>query len=146
MSKLRDLDRAEREMALRAFSARLCRLRTEAGYSQEQLTTRCGLHHGELSKVEGGTREPGLIKILVLADGLDISPGRLLDGLPLVTHTAARAHAVAIIREQPGITTAELAGRLEVTQGYVYRLLPRALEEGHVTRETAIWRSGTQNS
>jgi DNA-binding XRE family transcriptional regulator len=64
-----------------AFGQRLRELRTELGLSQDQLAHRTGVHPTAVGRMERGSREPRLTTILCFARGLDVQPGRLLDGL-----------------------------------------------------------------
>jgi transcriptional regulator with XRE-family HTH domain len=60
---------------------RLRELRTERGTSQESLAHHTGIHETAIGRMERGAREPRATMILRLAQGLQISPGALLDGL-----------------------------------------------------------------
>ncbi|HEY3758450.1 MAG TPA: helix-turn-helix transcriptional regulator [Solirubrobacteraceae bacterium] len=64
-----------------AFGERLRELRAERGVSQDQLASRTGIHPTAIGRFERGDREPRLRSILRLAQGLDVPPGALLDGL-----------------------------------------------------------------
>lgn len=64
-----------------AFGARVRKLRTGLGLSQEALAERAELHWTYISGVERGVRNPGLNIIARLAKGLDVSPAELLAGL-----------------------------------------------------------------
>jgi transcriptional regulator with XRE-family HTH domain len=63
------------------FGRRVRQLREEQGLSQEALADRCGVHWTFLGQVERGQRSIRLDNILRIAAGLDVRPGRLLDGL-----------------------------------------------------------------
>ncbi len=55
--------------------------------------------------------------------------------LAAIPGRAKRAQqAVAKIREQPGITTAELADAMGISTNYLYRVLPRLEREHQVTK------------
>lgn len=69
------------------FGRRLRRLREEQGLSQEALADRCGVHWTFLGQVERGQRSIRLDNILRIAHGLSITPGTLLDDLPLPPST-----------------------------------------------------------
>jgi transcriptional regulator with XRE-family HTH domain len=62
--------------------------RGEHGWSQDDLSRRCGLHTTAISKVERGARSPRLETIATLARALactrkgEIPAGRLLEGIP----------------------------------------------------------------
>lgn len=63
------------------FAANLRRHRKAAGFSQEQLAGRTGLHPTEISRLERAVREPRLGTIVRLARGLDVSAGSLVAGI-----------------------------------------------------------------
>lgn len=65
------------------FGRRVRALREERSMSQEALAARCGLHWTFVGQVERGQRSIRLDNILKVADGLDVAPGALLDGLPI---------------------------------------------------------------
>lgn len=49
------------------------RLRREAGLTQEQLAERCGLSQQYLSKLEQGKRNPTVVTLYEIAQGLGVS-------------------------------------------------------------------------
>ena len=49
------------------------RLRKEAGLTQEQLAERCGLSQQYLSKLESGNRNPTVVTLYEIAQGLGVS-------------------------------------------------------------------------
>ena len=49
------------------------RLRKEAGLTQEQLAERCGLSQQYLSKLEQGRRNPTVVTLYEIAQGLGVS-------------------------------------------------------------------------
>lgn len=61
------------------FGKRILQLRYDAGWSQEELADRTGLHRTYISGVERGVRNPTLIVIGKLARAFSISPSELLD-------------------------------------------------------------------
>lgn len=63
------------------FAARLRRERACAGLSQDALAAKCHMHRTEISLIERGKRSPVLETIVLLARGLELSPGELLDGI-----------------------------------------------------------------
>jgi transcriptional regulator with XRE-family HTH domain len=65
--------------AARAFGERVRRLRVAAALSEDELARRCGLV--TISKIETGRREPRLSQILMLCDGLGVSPDTLMRDL-----------------------------------------------------------------
>lgn len=68
------------EIATR-FGENLAYRRHEAGLSQEELGFRASLHRTEIGMLERGIRLPRIDTLLKLAGGLEIPPGKLLDGL-----------------------------------------------------------------
>lgn len=55
--------------------------RTELGLSQMALAERIGLHFTFVSSVERGERNLSLSSLLRLAEGLQVNPAALVDGL-----------------------------------------------------------------
>ena len=65
-----------------AFGARVRSHREVLGVSQEELAERTGFHRTYISSMERGQRNPALINLLRLADGLSISACDLVSQLP----------------------------------------------------------------
>lgn len=63
------------------FGQRVRSKRVELGWSQMELADRIGLHFTFVSSVERGERNVSLHSLLKLADGLDLNPAVLVDGL-----------------------------------------------------------------
>ena len=74
---------SERMMLTRAFGEKLRHLRVAAGLSRAQLASKCRISPSTVSKTELGHSEPRLSLILILCDGLDLRPERLLGELPI---------------------------------------------------------------
>ena len=70
----------EEERLLREFGARVRRLREAAGFSQEDLAERAGIHMTYLSGIERGKRNLALINIHRLAHGLGVPVAHLFAG------------------------------------------------------------------
>lgn len=62
-----------------AFGHRVRTLRVVAGFSQEQLAGRAGLHRTYVSSLERGFRNVSLDNILRLAEALEVSPAALFE-------------------------------------------------------------------
>lgn len=62
-----------------AFGRRVRALRLAAGFSQEALADRAGLHRTYVSSLERGLRNVGLDNILRLAEALQVSPATLFE-------------------------------------------------------------------
>ncbi len=60
------------------FAANLRSRRLAAGYTQEDLSGRSGLHSAEISRLERGARDPRLSTIVRLARALDIAASELV--------------------------------------------------------------------
>jgi transcriptional regulator with XRE-family HTH domain len=65
------------------FGERVRALRHERGWSQERLAEVTGLHWTYVGQVERGRRNVTLHNILRIAEGLEIDPGELVQGLQL---------------------------------------------------------------
>ncbi len=61
-----------------SFGKRLRQLRARRGLSQEELANRANLHRTYVSDCERGERNPSLVSIRALAQGLEVHPGELL--------------------------------------------------------------------
>lgn len=61
-----------RAQVLSAFGDNLKSLRLKKGFTLRQFEIKSGIDAGNLVKYERGTREPGLIVILIMARALDI--------------------------------------------------------------------------
>jgi transcriptional regulator with XRE-family HTH domain len=75
---------AERDQILYEFGQKLAAQRKArpVRISQEALGRRAGLHRSEISFLERGKREPGLLTLLSLAGPLGVTPAKLLEDLP----------------------------------------------------------------
>jgi transcriptional regulator with XRE-family HTH domain len=52
--------------------------RERLGLTQEQVAERSGVHATEVSRIEGGKRDPQVSTLLRLAKAVEVPPGRLL--------------------------------------------------------------------
>jgi transcriptional regulator with XRE-family HTH domain len=64
---------------IQAFGEHLRKLRNAKKLSQEDLADKCGTTLSQIGRFERGERSPTLSTILILAQGLDIEPKKLLD-------------------------------------------------------------------
>ena len=64
----------------RQLARNLKRLRTEKGWSQEELADQAGLHRTYVSGVERGVRNPTIVIVAALAKALGVAPAELLAG------------------------------------------------------------------
>jgi transcriptional regulator with XRE-family HTH domain len=72
---------AERAELLEQFAASLRELRKSNYASQEALADAATLHRTQIGSLEQGKREPGLLTLLILANTLDVSLDRLVEGV-----------------------------------------------------------------
>ena len=72
--------------ATREFGRRVAARRAELGLTQEKAAERVDLHWTYVGQVERGRRNVTLHNILKIADGLGMTPGELVDGLPVPAH------------------------------------------------------------
>ncbi|HZE33433.1 MAG TPA: helix-turn-helix transcriptional regulator [Actinoallomurus sp.] len=94
------------------------KLREGAGLSQKELAAALGMSQSLISRLEKGGQEPGLSKLVVIAEFFGLSVARLLDG---DTSDAIRLPEVTVMRsvvcEDHGIVgagmTAETARRIQ---------------------------------
>lgn len=75
--------RPPQSAATAEFGVRVRTRREELELSQEAAAVVIGIHWTELGKIERGQRGPRLENILRIAQGLQTTPGALLDGLPV---------------------------------------------------------------
>jgi hypothetical protein len=47
--------------------------------------------------------------------------------------------ALELVRQQPGITIPEIAESLKIEPNYLYRVMPKLVDDGQVTREGQGW-------
>jgi Winged helix-turn-helix DNA-binding len=47
--------------------------------------------------------------------------------------------ALALVREKPGITIPQIAEALKIEPNYLYRVMPKLVEDGQVSREGQGW-------
>lgn len=66
------------EKILNKFGERLKCLRQAKGLTQEQFALKCGLHKNYIGMIERGERNPALINIEIIANGLEISISELM--------------------------------------------------------------------
>ena len=53
--------------------------RKRLGLTQEQVAERSGVHSTEISRIEGGKRDPQVSTLRKLAKAVELPPGRLLE-------------------------------------------------------------------
>ena len=68
------------ESMLKAMAEQIRERRSEAGLTQEKLAWAAGVSKSYLCEIEAGTKAPSLFVLRALAERLDVTPGRLLDG------------------------------------------------------------------
>lgn len=64
---------------LASFAENLRRLRKQADLSQEELGSRAGIQMADISRYEGGHRDPRITTVARLAEALDVSITELLE-------------------------------------------------------------------
>ncbi|MFT3663320.1 MAG: helix-turn-helix transcriptional regulator [Gordonia sp. (in: high G+C Gram-positive bacteria)] len=72
------------------FGERVRNRRNALDWSQEYAADQIGIHFTHLGMVERGQRSSRLENILKIAEGLQTTPGALLDGLPSETPDSDR--------------------------------------------------------
>jgi ribosome-binding protein aMBF1 (putative translation factor) len=72
---------AERMELVRAFASRLAEHRLAAGLSPSELAGRCRIAPDMITRIERGRVEPRLTVMLILCEGLGLTPSQLLSGL-----------------------------------------------------------------
>lgn len=64
---------------LKKFAAQLTKLRKKKGLSQRELSSRCDVDYGKISKLENNKANLTLTTLIELAEGLEVHPRELLD-------------------------------------------------------------------
>lgn len=64
---------------LKKFGAQLKKLRKKKGLSVRELSTRCDVDYGKISKLENNKANLTLTTLIELAEGLEVHPKMLLD-------------------------------------------------------------------
>jgi len=67
------------KIRLQKIGANLLKLRTEKGYTQEELSYECDVDRAKISKIESGHANLLVTTLLDLAEGLKVTPQELLD-------------------------------------------------------------------
>jgi len=65
------------------LGARIQKLRTERGLSQEELADQSGLHRTYISHIERGSRNITVVGLCKVAKGLRLMPSELIGGIRL---------------------------------------------------------------
>jgi len=73
-----DAYQLERDSILKAFGLNLANLRESKELSQAKFAKLANVHRNELSDLEQGKRQPGLLMMLILADAAGVSLDRLV--------------------------------------------------------------------
>jgi transcriptional regulator with XRE-family HTH domain len=90
---LDDTFMAERARLLQAFGEKLRAERERRNLSQEALAEIANVHRTQLGALESGRRDPHLTMLLILAEGLGVSPVTLLEGLFVPRARRAPTHS-----------------------------------------------------
>lgn len=64
---------------LKKFAAQLVKLRKKKGLSQRELSSRCDVDYGKISKLENNKANLTITTLIELAEGLEVHPKMLLD-------------------------------------------------------------------
>jgi CRP-like cAMP-binding protein len=99
---------------------------------------------GELDRLEAA-------RSALVGAGSRRSAARSGDGAATRTRGSARrgpgrrggntraAQALELVRQRPGITIPEIAEAMGIEPNYLYRVMPRLLSEGQITRDGQGW-------
>jgi transcriptional regulator with XRE-family HTH domain len=85
----REAYQEERAQILREFGDRIRGLREQKSeqqkrrYGQEKLADDARLHRTEIGKIERAETEPGLLTLMILADGMGLTLNDLVERLPV---------------------------------------------------------------
>jgi transcriptional regulator with XRE-family HTH domain len=67
------------KIRLQKIGANLLRIRTDKGYTQEELSYNSDVDRSKISKIESGQANLVVTTLLDLAEGLGVDPSELLD-------------------------------------------------------------------
>jgi Winged helix-turn-helix DNA-binding len=89
------------------------------------------------SALVGARRGPGRPRRSPASGSRRSNGGR---GRPRGRRGATRAsQALQLVREQPGITIPQIAEHLKIEPNYLYRVMPKLVSEGQITRDGQGW-------
>ncbi|MEW6637296.1 MAG: helix-turn-helix transcriptional regulator [Actinomycetota bacterium] len=94
-----------RDRECSAFGSVVRMYRRRAGYSQEELAGRAGIHRAYIGGIERGERNPTLRMIHRLARALDVSPSQLLEEPPDSSPRANRHIGKCLLHSEGKPTT-----------------------------------------
>ncbi len=77
-----DTDAEDGSLILAALGAAIREHRVRAGLTQAELAQRAGIGRPHLNHIEGGRKNPTVVVLVHLAQGLGVSPGELLTPTP----------------------------------------------------------------
>ncbi len=77
-----DTDAEDGSLILAALGAAIREHRVRAGLTQAELAQRAGIGRPHLNHIEGGRKNPTVVVLVHLAQGLGVSPGELLTPVP----------------------------------------------------------------
>ena len=135
------IDRPERDAFRLAFGQNLKLLRTAARISQETLAARCFLRNDNISRLERGGPPPRLELLLLLAETLGVSVGKLTEGLVTPTRAASLERMLALVAEEPGRATRTLATSAELPESYALQLLRYLGSKRQIRRKGGCWQT-----
>jgi transcriptional regulator with XRE-family HTH domain len=69
---------ADDDSPMAGIGTNLRAARERLGLSQEQVANRCGVHATEVSRIEGGKRDPRVSTVVRLARAVEVEPAELL--------------------------------------------------------------------
>jgi transcriptional regulator with XRE-family HTH domain len=133
------IDRPERDAFRLAFGQNLKSLRTAARISQETLAARCFLRNDNISRLERGGPPPRLELLLLLAETLGVSVGKLTEGLVTPTRAASLERMLALVAEESGSTTETLATSAGLSESYVLQDLRYLTPTRQIRYQSGRW-------
>lgn len=66
------------DLGMAGLGTNLREARERLGLTQEQVAERSGVHATEVSRIEGGKRDPKVSTVVRLAKAVEVEPGELL--------------------------------------------------------------------
>jgi transcriptional regulator with XRE-family HTH domain len=132
-------DIPERDEILRRFGQNLKARRAAARFTQKTLSERCFLSCEQVSRLECGQVAPGLLVLLMLRDVLGVPLDELTDGVGAPTRQPSCLLVRQLIDSNPGVSTEEIAGSLDLPSWYVFRDARRMWSLGEIRGRSSSW-------
>ena len=134
-------DKREMDDLMLAFGGNLRAARAAAGLSQEALAVRCFMNRAQVWEIESGKRTSYLPALLLLADRLNVSVAKLMDGVEAPVRRNGTAQVLNAITRNPGIKQSALPILLGLPDRYVTELTLHLQSVGAIALGLGGWQA-----